>query len=421
MRRPNQTNLETKTQTLTYHPTTPMPTPTLPKTMAAVHLTHHGGFDALHYREDLPLPTPKPDQVLIRVAAAGINNTDINTRIGWYSKSVTAATDNPQSKSGSARTGIADLNPQDASWSGTPLHFPRIQGADCCGYIIAHGAKLPAKTRANLPLGQRVLVRPMMQDPAHPNHCITFGSECDGSFAQYTVAPAAETFPVNCKWSDAELASIPCAYSTAEGMLHRASVGGIGNTSKSERVLITGASGGVGSAAIQLAQLRNAQIIALAGDRQTPAGREKIKQVAALLNQNNSTKTHQVLPRNADLPAELGADSIDVVVDLVAGETWSALLEVLKRGGRYVTSGAIAGPIVQLDIRTLYLKDLTLFGSTFQPRIVFENLIRAIERNAIKPLLAATYPLADIKRAQQDFLAKKYVGKLVLLPPAPSD
>ena len=92
------------------------------------------------------------------------------------------------------------------------------------------------------------------------------------------------------------------------------------------------------------------------------------------------------------------------------------MFDVLKRGARYASSGAIAGPIVELDIRTLYLKDLTLIGCTFQERQVFENLIGYIERNEIKPLLAKSYPLSEIIDAQKDFLSKKYVGKLVLIP-----
>jgi NADPH:quinone reductase-like Zn-dependent oxidoreductase len=230
-----------------------------------------------------------------------------------------------------------------------------------------------------------------------PFECWTFGSECDGAFAQFTRAPSRETHRVDCDWSDAELASIPCAYSTAENMLQRAAVG-------PERVLITGASGGVGSAAVQLAHRRGAEVIAV-------ASQGKADEVQAL-------GAHRVIDRGADLVAALGRDSVDVVVDLVAGEGWPALLEVLRRGGRYATAGAIAGPLVELDVRTLYLKDLTLIGCTFQEDNVFENLVGYIERGEIRPVVARTYPLSEIARAQQDFLDKKFTGKLVLIPPA---
>jgi len=360
----------------------------IPERMAAVLLTAHGGFEALQYRDDVALPVPRADEVLIKVSAAGINNTDINTRIGWYSKKVGGDTN-----SGGA-TGFAGVDDADASWSGVPLEFPRIQGADCCGVIVAAGSAVDPSR-----VGERVIVRNMLRSYVdyRPFECWTFGSECDGAFAQYTKAPARETYRVDCDWSDAELASIPCAYSTAENMLQRAAAG-------SERVLVTGASGGVGSAAVQLAKRRGAHVTALA----SAAKRDALLALGADL----------VIERNADLPAALGGQHIDLVVDLVAGTGWPALLEGLRRGGRYVTAGAIAGPLVQLDVRTLYLKDLTLIGCTFQEDAVFENLVGYIERGEIRPLVAATFPLRDIVTAQQQFLDKGFVGKLVLIPPA---
>jgi len=355
--------------------------------MHAVLLTGHGGYEALKYRTDVPVPQPKPGEVLIRVAAAAVNNTDINTRVGWYSKAVTEG-----SNTGGA-TGFARVDNADASWSGVPLAFPRIQGADACGRIVSVGEGVSRER-----IGERVIVRNMLRTYVgwRPFECWTFGSECDGGFAQYTVAPSRETFKVDCNWSDAELAAIPCAWSTAENMLHRAHV-------VAETVLITGASGGVGSSAVQLAKLRGATVIAL-------AGQAKAAEVLAL-------GADRVIDRDADLVGELGRDSVDVVLDLVAGPGWPQLLDVLKRGGRHVVSGAIAGPLAQIDLRTLYLKDLTLFGATFQEDAVFENLIRYIEAGRIRPVVARTYPLADIVQAQKDFLAKGYVGKLVLIPP----
>ena len=359
----------------------------IPKAMTGVHLVGHGGLDQLVYRTDIATPAPKANEVLIQVAAAGINNTDINTRIGWYSKTVTTDTE-----AGGA-SGFEALDDDDASWTGEALTFPRIQGADVCGHIVAVGEDGdPAR------IGQRVLVRNMLRSYVdyRPYECWTIGSEMDGGFAQFVVAPTAETHAVDCDWADAELASIPCAYSTAENMLHRAGV-------QAERVLITGASGGVGSAAVQLAKRRGAHVIALTSH----AKREEVLAIGA----------DETVDRNADLIAELGAGSIDVVIDLVAGDQWPVFLDLLRRGGRYATAGAIAGPIAQIDVRTLYLKDLTLFGCTFQEDIVFENLISYIEAGEIRPLVAQTYPLSEIQKAQEAFLAKKHTGKLVLIPP----
>jgi len=358
----------------------------IPKTMHAVLLTGHGGIDKLVYKTDVEVPLPKPDEVLISVKAAGINNTDINTRIGWYSKSV-----NSDTGQGGA-TGLEDAKSEDSSWSGKPLSFPLIQGADVYGEIAKVGSNVNP-TR----VGESVLVRTMQENPdTSENSCWTLGSECNGGFAQYTAVRSSEAFVINSNWSATELASTPCAYSTAEGLLHRSKV-------EKETVLITGASGGVGSAAIQLAKLRDATVIAQCASEKS----EEVLQIGA----------DRIVFRDSDLVAEMGRDSVDVVIDLVGGSRWTQLLDIIKPGGRYATSGAISGPIVELDLRTLYLKDLTLLGCTFQPKEVFRNLINYIEDNKITPLVAKSYPLKEIKQAQLDFLSKKFTGKLVLVPP----
>ncbi len=360
-----------------------------PEEMAAVVLTGHGGFDKLEYRTDVAVPMPAADEVLVHIGAAGVNNTDINTRIGWYSKSVTTA-----SNEAAADTDVAPID-DGMGWDGA-VEFPRIQGADAAGVIVAVGAEVdPGRN------GQRVLIRSMQYsrtgDPE--TECDTFGSEMDGGFAQYGVVRANEAFPIDSELSDVELASFPCAYSTAEGVLHRTEL------AEGETVLITGASGGVGSAAVQLARRRGATVIAA-------ASRAKWADVEPL-------GADLMVDRSADLVAELGTDSVDVIVDVVGGPAWPALLDILRKRGRYGTCGAIAGPIVELDLRTLYLKDQSLLGSTYQPVEVFANLVGYIERGEIEPVIAGTYPLADIVTAQQDFLDKGFTGKLVLVPPDP--
>lgn len=354
----------------------------LPASMTAVLLTGHGGAEMLDHRTDVPLPGPEPDHVLIRVGAAGVNNTDINTRVGWYSKTVTTAT------SSDAVSDVAD----DGGWAGVPLAFPRIQGADVCGAIVAVGPCVSSDR-----IGERVIAATMQSAQCDaPYATVTLGSEMDGSFAQYTRTHTAETHAVRCDWTDVELASIPCASSTAENMLHRIGV------DAGDRVLVTGASGGVGSAAVQLAKLRGATVIAVCGADKADIVR--------------SIGADETVPRGADLVDALGHESVDVVIDLVAGDRWPSLLDLLRRGGRYITAGAIAGPIVELDVRTLYLKDLTLKGSTYQDPGTMERLIGYIETGRLRPMVAGTYPLADIALAQAEFVAKKFVGKLVLVP-----
>lgn len=355
---------------------------TLPDTMKAVPLTGHGGLDKLAYRADVPVPQPRAGEVLIRVGASAVNNTDVNTRTGWYSKAVRGDTNS------AAQTGYDGASDADGGWSGA-LSFPRIQGADCCGEIVALGEGVDATC-----VGQRVLVRPMFHPAGNddPHALETFGSERDGAFAQFATMDAANAIAVHSPLTDLELASFPCAFSTAEGMIQRADLG-------AERVLITGASGGVGSAAIQLAKRRGAHVTALT----SPSKAEALRDLGA----------DATLGRDDPLPA----DAFDVVLDLVGGPRWPDLLEALAVRGRYVTSGAIAGPIVELDLRTLYLKDQTLIGSTRQERRVFTDLVGYIERGEIRPVVADSYALSDIRSAQKAFLEKRHIGKIGLIIP----
>jgi NADPH:quinone reductase-like Zn-dependent oxidoreductase len=346
-----------------------MSSPSIPRTMRAVCLTGHGGPEVLEVRHDVAVRPPLPGEVLLRVGAAGVNNTDINTRVGWYATAADGS----------------------GGWSGA-LQFPRIQGADACGHVVAVG---PGDDTGRI--GERVIVATMQQDPAgEPFTTVTLGSEMDGAFAEYLTVRSSEAFAVSSDWSDAELASIPCATSTAENMLRRAGV------SAGERVLITGASGGVGTAAVQLARLRGAVVFAVARAAKAP-----------LLLELGAA---EVIDRDADPVQAIGGGAVDVVVDVVGGPRWSHLLCVLRRGGRYVVSGAIGGPIVELDLRTLYLNDLSLLGATYQPPDVLPAIVRHIERGELRPLVHAVYPLAEIARAQADFMAKDFVGKLVLVP-----
>ncbi|MEM8654755.1 MAG: alcohol dehydrogenase family protein [Pseudomonadota bacterium] len=344
---------------------------TLPEEMFGVVLTGHGGPYRLEWREDLPVPVAGAGDVIVRVHAAGVNNTDINTRTAWYSKGDAAA--------------------EDATWSGAALSFPRIQGADVCGEIVAVGVGVESAR-----IGERILIEPCIRE-AHGRSLETtwyFGSECDGGFAQYTRVAARHAYKINSSLTDIQLASFPCSYSTAENMLTRA------NVDSGDTVLVTGASGGVGSATVQLAQARGAKVIAI-----TSASK------AELLKELGAIKT---LTRDDDILSKLTPNSIDVVVDLVAGPKWPVLLDVLRPGGRYCVAGAIGGPLVELDVRTLYLKDPSFFGCTVLAPEVFSNLVKRIEHGDVKPLVAETYPLAEIAAAQEAFGKKGYVGKIVL-------
>jgi NADPH:quinone reductase-like Zn-dependent oxidoreductase len=299
------------------------------------------------------------------VLAAGVNNTEINTRLGWY-------------------TG--------GGWH-IPTPFPFIQGTDCCGIVAETFDSADAAL-----VGKRVLVRPCMRPDGFDSMLnLWMGSDFDGAFAQYVKVPAREVFPIDSTWTNAELGSIPCSYGSAENMVHRSGV------ASGEHVLVAGASGGVGSAVVQLAKVRGATVTAI-------VGKSKMDEVLRI-------GADFVVDRDSDLESEIDEESIDVVIDNVGGPHFEGELKALKRGGRYASSGAIGGPMVNLDLRTMYLKDLTLIGCTAWDEPVFPQLMSYIDSNRIKPLVAKTFLLEDIAQAQKEFLEKKHVGKFVLIPP----
>jgi len=355
------------------------------ESMKAVVTTGNGDYDKLDYR-DVPIPGIGAGEVLLKVLAAGVNNTEINTRLGWYSSKVDSGTEQFSESDRDA----AEL--ADGGWNqATP--FPFIQGTDCCGEVVARADDVVA-----VQIGDRVLVRACMRAQGYDSlENIWMASDFDGAFAQYVKLPASEVFAVDCNWSDVELATIPCAYGTAENMVQRADVSG------ADHVLVSGASGGVGSAVVQLAKRRGARVTAIVG--------------ASKIDAMQRLGVDRIIARDANLISELGQSSVDVIIDNVAGDGFTDLLKLLRRGGRYASSGAIAGPMVNMDMRDFYLKDLQLIGCTSWDKPIFPNLIRYIEAGEIMPLVAKTYPLQDIALAQQEFLKKTHFGNFVLIPP----
>ncbi|WP_309084643.1 alcohol dehydrogenase family protein [Chelativorans sp.] len=352
----------------------------LPETMAAVLLTGHGGLDKLVYRTDVPVPRPAPGEVLIEVSACGMNNTDVWVREGAYGRE-----DDPGA--------VSTWRRQEPT-----LTFPRIQGTDTAGHIVATGEGVdPAR------IGERVMVDFSIynRDDDSLADIDYIGHGRDGGYAEYVAVPADHAHVVRTGMSDVELATFACAYLTGEHMLDRARV------AAGERVLITGASGGVGSGLVQLVRARDAIPYAVVG----PGKGDAVRAIGA----------EAVISRETpDLPAAVaqatGGGQIDVVADLVAGRLFNDLLRILRPEGRYVTAGAIGGPVVQLDLRTMYLKHLELHGSSQGTRGAFRRLVRYIEEGKVKPLVGGVYRLSDFHAAQRDFMAKSFVGKLVVVP-----
>jgi NADPH:quinone reductase-like Zn-dependent oxidoreductase len=351
----------------------------IPQKMTAAVLTGFGGPDVLVVRHDVPVPRPKRDEVLIRVAAAGVNNTDIWTREGAY-----------------GRPGDPDAV---AGWKGVPLDFPRIQGADIAGRVVDVGSSVDPDR-----VGQRVIVDPGIFDDAdgeEPELVDVIGSERDGGFAEYMAVPSSSAHDVsNSPLDDRQLACVPIAYGTAMGMLERAEV------RAGERVLVTGASGGVGLALVQLAAARGAIVTALTSSGKAPAVIAAGAHETVLRDEWDSSEPG---------PPQLDRD-FDVIADVVGDGVFERVLPALRTGGRLVIAGAIAGPVVTLDLRVLYLRRRRLIGSTMHTPAHFRKLLESVRTGAIRPVVAETYPLDKIHQAQARFRDKDFIGKLVLVP-----
>lgn len=341
--------------------------------MLAALLTRFGGVDALEVRQ-VATPSPGSGEVVVDVAAAGVNNTDVWTRQGAYGRG------------------------EPSGWLG-PVDFPRIQGADVCGYIAATGAGVdPAR------VGQRVLVDPVLRysDGPEPLVAEVLGSEADGGYAERVLVRADRAHDVTASpLTDVELACLPISSGTAIGMLERAAV------HAGQTVLVTGASGGVGLGLVSLAAGRGARVIAMCSADKADAVR--------------AAGADEVLDRRADdlgqRLSELVPAGLDAVADVVGGDFLTGLLPRVRAGGRWVVAGSLAGPVVELDLRTLYLRSIALLGSTMHTPGQFALLVEAARRGDIRPpVVAATYPLTEIHAAHERFERRDQVGKIALLP-----
>ncbi len=359
--------------------------------MKAMVLTGHGGLDKLVYHEDWPEPQAGAGEVKIRVEACGLNNTDINTRTAWYSKSVSEGISDA-----GGRSGFDSADSSQGSWGSSAISFPRIQGADATGVITAVGEGVSTSR-----VGQRVLVDPWLLadgDWMDASRSRYYGSEVDGGFAEFTVLPSVNAIQLESGLSAAELATFPCAYSTAENLVARTSL------LPGETVVIAGASGGVGTAAIQLCKLRGSRVIAI-------ASKNKFDLLGSLGADACIDRASDDL-ESAIRDAANGA--ADVALDVVGGSTFMPLVNALRQGGRYSSSGAISGPMVEFDLRQLIYKDLQFTGATIVPPGTMQRVVSLIERGLLKPMLAQSYALQELGKAQEAFLKKEHVGNIVV-------
>ncbi|MDN3526686.1 zinc-binding dehydrogenase [Halomonas sabkhae] len=366
---------------------------TVPTTMSAMLLTGHGDIDTLVYRQDVSTPTPRAGEVLVKVTATAKNNTDRKAREGLY----------PTKDKGE----VASF-----AMGGSPtLTFPRIQGADIVGRVVAVGDGVDAAR-----LGERGLLDFNLYADQRRNINLTpdyYGHGADGGYAEYVAVPADQFHQVaNPELSDAELAAMGmCSYQTAYHMMTSAGI------KAGERVLVTGASGGVGTALIQLCRTIGAVPYALS--QQDKAGPLLDLGAEAVLDRSDmSGFTEQV-------KAVTGGAPIDAVMDLVGGEMTDRFIDTMifdmqarDSYPRLSIAGASGGNISEIMWTRIYLYQVQIFGVSHGTREEAEQLIAWIRGGQLKPVLHAAFKLSELHAAERYFVNRgsHYLGKIVIVP-----
>ncbi|WNB93377.1 zinc-binding dehydrogenase [Bacillus sp. NEB1478] len=344
--------------------------------MRAVQVTGYGDVDKLEIVEK-PIPEPKSNEVLIKIKACAINNTEIWMREGAY------GTD---TKSG---------------WKPEGVKFPRIPGSDITGRVVKIGSQVNESMQ-----GKDVVLFPFtssgVEGSEHISEDMSFiGSEYDGGYAEYVVWPADLCYDMPLP-DYIESAAFSVSGLTAWHMVKQI------EAAPTDTIMVTGANGGVGSLNVQMAsKVFGAKVIAIVGDL---ALEEKMKDLGA---------AHVLSYKSIHLADEIikvNGGPIDSVLDVVGDALFSTSLQVLKNGGKYCTSGSAGGQKTELDIRTLYLKHITLYGSVLGTRYEFKEMLDAISKGKITPVIERTFPLEQAREAQTYFKNAGKLGKIVLLP-----
>lgn len=371
------------------------PSHAVPTTMAAMLLTGHGGIEKLQYHQDVATPKPKAGEVLVQVTATAKNNTDRKAREGLY----------PTKDKGDVTS---------FAMGGTPtLTFPRIQGADVAGRVVAVGEGVDAEC-----IGQRGLLDFNIYADERRDINLTpdyYGHGADGGYAEYIAVPADQFYHVpNPELHDAELASMGmCSYQTAYHMMTAAGI------SAGERVLVSGASGGVGSALIQLCRIVGA-----------------IPYAVSQLDKTNALKAlgaEAVIDRG-DLPTFVdrvlkttGGKPIDAVMDLVGGEMTNLFIDtmIVDMQGRasyprLSIAGASGGNLSEMMWTRIYLYQVQIFGVSHGTREEAEQLVAWIRSGELKPVLHGAFKLSELHDAERYFVNRgsNYLGKIVIVPDA---
>jgi len=341
--------------------------------MRAVRIHQHGGPEVL-IAEDAPEPAPGPTDVLVGVRAVALNHIDL-----WV------------------RGGLPRLR----------LRFPHILGADVAGVVAAVGDHA-----GGLRVGDEVVLAPGVScgqcpaciagdDTLCPEYSI-LGEHIPGGYAEYVAAPRVNVLPKPPSLTFEEAAATPLVFLTAWNMLVTHARIRSGDT-----VLIWGVGSGVGSAGLQIARLFAARVIATAGaawklDRAKALGADE---VINHTEQNVADEVRRLTDRRG----------VDVVFDHVGAATWETSLKALARGGRLVTCGATTGPEVTTDIRYIYGRQLSIYGTWLGAKRELHEVMGVVAAGTLRPIVHAVLPLAQAAEAHRMMERREQFGKIVLV------
>lgn len=345
--------------------------------MKAIRFHEHGGPEVLRY-EEVATPKPGPGEVLIALRAAAINHLDLFVRDGGVPK--------------------------------TPL--PHIGGADGAGVVAANG-----EGANRFAVGSRVFFDPGLSDGtcdycARGEHSLCdrweiLGEHRDGTFAQAVVMPEVNLRPIPQDMSFEAAAAFPLVFLTAWRMLISKA-----RVRPGETVLVLGIGGGVALAALQIAKHAGAKVFV------TSSSDEKLERAQelgadVLINHKASDFSKEVWQRTAKR-------GVDVIIDDVGAATWPGSVRALAKGGRLVTCGATSGPKPEEDIRRIFQKQITIYGSTMGTRHDWDQLSTLAASGTLKPVIDRTFPLEQAAAAQERMERAEQFGKVVLvIPPLP--
>lgn len=344
------------------------------KIMKAVVFHQHGGMEVLRY-EEFPDPAPGEGEVLVRVRAASINHLDLWTRMGI---------------------------------PGPAIPLPHISGCDGSGEIAELG-----KNVNGLTVGQKILIAPgincgtcrycrMGWDSLCPAYQIV-GYQIQGTFAEYVRIPKENALPMPDGFSFEQAASIPLVFLTAYHMLFTRAQLKLG-----EDVLVMAAGSGVGSSAIQLAAAAGARVIAAAGS-------EPKLQLAQKLGAHDvvNYQSQDLSRRVKELTGGKGAD---VIIEHTGGENFKHCLNALSKNGRLVTCGSTSEPVIDLNLRLLFVKHVNIMGSYMGARWELLEVLKLFQRGRLRPVLDQSFSLKDTAKAQAYIEERRNIGKVVVVP-----